>query len=330
MRVSRVNPMHDHLRKIINPLPRALFKRIHPSDSLVLAAKKNLIVQFRQLLRHEKGTYTGQEMEDLHQMRVATRRMRVCLRYFSSVFSRNEAERMQEDLKWLAGLLGGVRDKDTFLIFLETIEPEILKRDAEHFHQVREELLEQRRKKLEALRRAMEEKRYRLMKKILFRALSTPQRKPSSKLIVEETLPRILYRIFRKTFRPLQENEETPQALHKCRIRCKRLRYVCEFFQSCYTRKIMTLIHDLKSVQDILGCWHDAVRDIDFLQTTVGTPAVCEHGEAEPHPAGAVMQRLQEQKEDSIKAFDKKWKEMNGTAYRKLARKVIRKGIRGA
>ena len=67
------------------------------------------------LFRHEAGVRTGEDPEAVHQARVATRRIRSTLRTFSKLLDEEWTDRLRDDLKWLADLLGEVRDTDVLL-----------------------------------------------------------------------------------------------------------------------------------------------------------------------------------------------------------------------
>ena len=71
------------------------------------------------LLAHDPGVRLGDDPEDVHQARVATRRMRSDLRTFRRVLDEDWDESMRDELKWLGGLLGAVRDTDVLLDRLE-------------------------------------------------------------------------------------------------------------------------------------------------------------------------------------------------------------------
>ncbi len=65
----------------------------------------------------EPGTRLGEDPEELHDMRVATRRLRAALSLFEGVLP-VRAQAFREELGWLAGLLGAVRDLDVQLLGL--------------------------------------------------------------------------------------------------------------------------------------------------------------------------------------------------------------------
>ena len=62
----------------------------------------------------EPGTRLGEDPEELHDMRVATRRLRAALSLFEAVLP-VRAQVFREELGWLARLLGSVRDLDVQL-----------------------------------------------------------------------------------------------------------------------------------------------------------------------------------------------------------------------
>ena len=70
----------------------------------------------------EPGTRLGEDPEELHDMRVATRRLRAALALFSGVLP-VRAQSFREELGWLGRLLGAVRDLDVQLEGLADAQP---------------------------------------------------------------------------------------------------------------------------------------------------------------------------------------------------------------
>ncbi len=79
----------------------------------VLAAA--LHEQYDALLAHDPGTRLGADLEDLHQMRVATRRARAFLRTVRSIVDPAWSGPLREELGWLGAALGPARDLDVLL-----------------------------------------------------------------------------------------------------------------------------------------------------------------------------------------------------------------------
>ncbi|MGW5309788.1 CHAD domain-containing protein [Nocardia thailandica] len=75
----------------------------------------------------------GDEPDSVHQMRVATRRLRSVLRSYRSVFRAGPAAEVTAELKWLAELLGVARDAEvrgdrfaTLLVALDEVPGEVV------------------------------------------------------------------------------------------------------------------------------------------------------------------------------------------------------------
>ncbi|POM25931.1 CHAD domain protein [Actinomadura rubteroloni] len=106
-------------------LARVLIGRIAPSPAEVARRKARerppttagdvllayLARLVDELLRRDPGARLGDE-EDVHQMRVATRRIRSVLKTYRRLTDRTRVDPLRAELKWLAGALGDVRDLD--------------------------------------------------------------------------------------------------------------------------------------------------------------------------------------------------------------------------
>src|SRR5262249_43361477 len=67
------------------------------------------------LVAHDPGVRLGTDPEHVHQMRVATRRLRSDLRTFRAVIDEQWSEQIRGELQWLGRLLGDVRDTEVLL-----------------------------------------------------------------------------------------------------------------------------------------------------------------------------------------------------------------------
>ena len=96
------------------PLPRESIG-ITPDDILADAGKKVWLFYFAVMLYHEAGTVLGENVEELHDMRVATRRMRSAFDIFSPAFDPKIMKRQLKGLRTIGRVLGQVRDMDVIL-----------------------------------------------------------------------------------------------------------------------------------------------------------------------------------------------------------------------
>ena len=64
---------------------------------------------------HEDGSRRGGDIEDVHKMRVATRRVRAYLKAARPALDRVATDRLRDDVRELAGTLGVIRDNDVMI-----------------------------------------------------------------------------------------------------------------------------------------------------------------------------------------------------------------------
>ncbi|HET9052297.1 MAG TPA: CHAD domain-containing protein, partial [Candidatus Dormibacteraeota bacterium] len=77
--------------------------------------RAGLAASVARLFRHDPGVRLGGDAEDVHQARVATRRMRSDLRTFGPLLDDAWARELRDELGWIADMLGAVRDADVLL-----------------------------------------------------------------------------------------------------------------------------------------------------------------------------------------------------------------------
>src|SRR5207245_5112768 len=89
--------------------------RLHPGSQAGDAVRAALAAGVTRLLRHDPGVRIGDDLEDVHQARVATRRLRSDLRTFRALLDPEQSGSLRDELKWAADLLGDLRDADVLL-----------------------------------------------------------------------------------------------------------------------------------------------------------------------------------------------------------------------
>jgi CHAD domain-containing protein len=83
------------------------------------AAASTVSVRSQELFDHAQGVLDTSEIERVHDMRVATRRLRAVLEIYEPCFSRKALRDVLGDVKALADALGERRDPDVHLAQLE-------------------------------------------------------------------------------------------------------------------------------------------------------------------------------------------------------------------
>ncbi len=84
-----------------------------------LAAARVVEVRAAEVFEHSAGVLNLADVEPLHDMRVATRRLRAALEVFRPCFPRKRHRLALRQVKALAGALGERRDRDVSIAFLE-------------------------------------------------------------------------------------------------------------------------------------------------------------------------------------------------------------------
>lgn len=242
---------------------------IDPEATIRVVALAILRRHFSALVAKEAGTRLGDEIEELHDMRVATRRLRAALTLFADVLPPSVGA-LREELGWVGQTLGAVRDLDVQLEQLDEWLATIPEADRDALGALRALLDEQRAAARTEMLAALDSRRYELFVGRFGRMLRTgrvtrsgPSAQPA--LAVAPDLIEGRFRPFRKGGDRIGPGSN-PGDYHRLRIRCKRLRYALEFLGDVYPDRARPLIKRLVALQDILGLHQDADVAIERLR----------------------------------------------------------------
>ncbi len=92
-----------------------------PDASYKLLAGNYLRKQLRKLRKHVARVPDREDIEDVHQARVASRRLRAALKLFDDCFSGGEVKRWRKQLRKLAKSLGKARDLDVQIEWVASV-----------------------------------------------------------------------------------------------------------------------------------------------------------------------------------------------------------------
>lgn len=230
------------------------------------ACKKILAQQFDLMREREAGTCSGEDIEDLHRMRVATRRMRSCLRHFEDAFADAEIAPHRDDLRQLGRLLGEVRDIDTCIRTFQQCEKTLGQQVSEAVRAIVAERRSTRESNLARVRTTLLSEEY-IAWKHHFLEFLEPSDEDAESLPLRRVAPDLLLEDYERILRYRKSAwKADPPKLHKLRIRCKRLRYLSEFLQPIYDRRLMGITETILEFQDILGEVQDHFRDYNLLK----------------------------------------------------------------
>jgi CHAD domain-containing protein len=115
------------------------------------AAPKTIAVRAEELVEHSHDVLDVGEIERLHDMRVATRRLRAALEVFEPCFPRKEFKRALREVKDLAEALGERRDRDVSIKAMRAFGAEMPSADQKGIAALVERLTDEQREANEAL-----------------------------------------------------------------------------------------------------------------------------------------------------------------------------------
>src|SRR5688572_17902537 len=95
------------------------------ADPMALGAARILEVRTAELREHSEGVLNTEDIERVHAMRVATRRLRAALEVFESCFPKPLKKAALREVKAMADALGERRDRDVAIAFLEDFEADL-------------------------------------------------------------------------------------------------------------------------------------------------------------------------------------------------------------
>ncbi|MFA5885551.1 MAG: CYTH and CHAD domain-containing protein [Acidimicrobiia bacterium] len=215
----------------------------------------------------------GEDIEGVHQARVATRRLRSHLRTFRAQLEPAWAEELRTELGWLGTELGAVRDADVLLDRLQRRVADLDEPDRAAAQPLLDRLGGQQCAARVVLLEGMRSPRYLQLLDRLVEAAHRPQvvmRVAGNDDAELRALVRRPWRQLRTAVAALPDPAPDP-ALHAVRIRAKRARYATEVVEPAFGSPARDLAKALARVQDVLGEHQDAVIAGAWLRATALT-----------------------------------------------------------
>lgn len=258
-------------------------RRKGPAADVLLAYLRHQVEALKEM---DPGVRRG-EPRAVHQMRVAARRMRSALATYRRFADRGAADRLREELKWVAQSIGEARDLEVMRERLEHAAaaepPELLMGPV--VQRIDEELGARHHRAHASGLEALAGERYFALLDALEAFVEDPpltdagQRK--ARKAVARRVSHDLDRL-REAVAAAQDatgTQESDAALHEVRKCAKRLRYAAESARPVHGKRAKRLAKDAKRIQTILGDHQDSVVTRALLRE-LGTSAYLEGANA--------------------------------------------------
>jgi len=260
---------------------------LSPGETVADAARKAIALGVESLLRHQSAAESG-EAEPLHQLRVATRRLRATIELFSSVIYAAQLKIFRRDLPWIGAMAGGARECDVTAALIAARAAKIDPALKDAIAPMIAALGEGRTSEHTKLHELLASKRYRsLLAKLAHPAIK--------KVGADRRLGIVAAQLVRPASRgaarlggKLAADAPDP-VFHKLRVRIKRLRYELEMIAPLGAKRHRKTLRRLEELQELLGTYHDiAVASawlLSYAETSSAPPKTM-------LAAGALIQSL--------------------------------------
>lgn len=266
-----------------------------------------LRAQYTAIVLHDPGTRLGRDAEELHQMRVATRRMRAILRAARPLLDAEWVRELRAEVGWLGRALGPVRDLDVLIEHLRADAGALGGADEAAFLTLIRRLEAERAADRDAMLAALAESRYIALIERLDADTKDPPLTRTDRSL-RDLAARELRRL-RKAMRALGASPPDEE-LHAARIAVKRARYAVELAERSVGREVAAVIRDAKVLQDVLGDHQDAAVAEARIRALL--PGRAPAGPA--IAAGRVIERQHERRRAAREAYPNAWRDLERDA----------------
>ena len=297
---------------------------IKENDPMAEAGRKILRFHFAHMLAHEEGTRNGQDIEELHDMRVATRRMRAAFEVFGPYFRRKVVKKHLKRLRAAGRALGRMRDLDVSVEkaqrYLETLPEE----ERPGLDPLLNTWGQERTTERDQLLAYLDSENYQRFKQEFNQFVSTPGDgvPPITETVPTPNLVRHVVPVLIHTrLAALRAHEQivtnaSVEQLHALRIEFKRLRYAIEFFREVLGGEAREVIDEIKTLQDHLGDLNDANVACQSLREFIETWEERQldrpiQERQNPEPVVAYLAARHAERHNLMITFPKAWSQFN-------------------
>ncbi|HEV3231377.1 MAG TPA: CYTH and CHAD domain-containing protein [Candidatus Dormibacteraeota bacterium] len=304
------DPTPKHVRALgprATAAPELAVADAGPPRSAAEVVRAALASSVVRLLRHDVGVRLGGDSEEVHQARVATRRLRSDMRTFGRLLDEPWADSLRDELGWLADLLGAVRDTD---VLLERTRARVaeLGEEGQRLRPLLRRLAEERGEARARLLAAMRDGRYVALLDRLVAAAQAPAFVADAGELTIEELPAMAARPWRRLRDAVRRlgTKPTEEELHTVRIAAKRCRYAAEALIPAIGADARRFAGAVAGLQGVLGDHHDAVVAGAWLRRVAP-----ELSAASAFVAGRVSVREERLAAESAGSWRAAWKKLD-------------------
>ena len=243
------------------------------------AIREIFVALWSRVVGHEGGARLGLDLEHVHKMRVALRRMRSGLGLFRKVVERSARKSLGKDLRRIASALGAVRDLDVQRAALPAWRARSEGISAEAWGDLEEQLQTRWGRAHRALLETLSGEHWLEMKGTMASRLEKLVAPETADVPIRSALALGLQARLERYARAAKRARKrpVPDRLHALRIEAKRVRYAIEFALPLEPVKLKRSRKRLAHLQEELGDFQDAVVARDMMKGVEGAAGQAVH-----------------------------------------------------
>jgi CHAD domain-containing protein len=288
-------------------------------ESIAEGARRVLRRFFGRMLAREDAVIKDEDPEDVHQMRVASRKLRAALQIVEGIYDPADIRRYRRGLRRVAEALADVRDLDVFgahvLAYLGTLPEE----SRAEIVPLVAAIEVQRTQARAILIDDLDERRYQKFKREFATFLTTPGEGLASdegidaNTRVRDFAGSAIWRRYEQ-WRAHELTLASDDGRHEARIAGKRLRYTLEFFAEALGPNVEQVLAPLVALQECLGALQDSV----VARQRIEALGLDKHAGVQ-----AYMQARDAEGEAQLEALPRLWDKVGSATYRRRLFELI-------
>jgi CHAD domain-containing protein len=246
------------------------------TEAISVYGAKTIYQHLSAMQTEVEGVMTSVDIEYIHRMRVATRRLRSSLAIFRDSFPKKDYKQFLKDIRAVTKALGAARDLDVQLELLQQLHPQFSNpRLAPGVNRLQLRLKQQRQEAQLQVIKAMKNLEDDETLRRIARWAAPWLEKVESIYLYSPALFELAFSSIKARLQELLVFDESVRIetnvaeLHAMRISAKHLRYTMEAFDSLYGDEIKPFINQTKKLQDLLGSIHDADVWTEMIPTFI-------------------------------------------------------------
>ncbi len=291
-------------------------------DSLSEDVRRLMRRYFQKMLEQERGVRADTDIEFVHDMRVATRRLRALFPLVEEVAPVKPVQACRRGTRKIARVLGSVRDGDVFLKQITTAMQDMPEAQREGMQPLTDALRQDRAAAFTRLIEVLDSAVYAAFKRDFATFMTDDAAQWDSRLRLRDMVGSTLLQRYERLrayetqidMDNLADNDDT--VLHEARIAGKRLRYLFDLFGDRFGKYLQPVLEPLVVLQENLG----ALQDIAVAKAYV---AQIQANQEQQQTLDAYVASRDAERLQLLQEFPQVWQQIVGATYRRRLMELI-------